>query len=66
MWHSNLPSWVNNMNDRVTLAGFGVAVQTHVGNGWHVLLEEICLNDIKHLLHLTEDQDAVLRERPRG
>lgn len=28
-----------------------------------MLLEQIRLNDVDHLLHLTEDEDSMLRER---
>ena len=31
-----------------------------------MLLEQVGLDDVKHLLHLAEDENAMLRERARG
>lgn len=37
-----------------------VTIKAHIGYGLHMGLEEIRLDDIEHLLHLAEDQNAVL------
>ena len=46
----------------MALVRIRASVEPHVGHGRHVLLEEIRLDDVQHLLHLTEDEHAVLRE----
>jgi hypothetical protein len=36
-------------------------IETHKGDGRHVLREEISFDNVEHLPRLTEDQNAVLR-----
>ena len=55
---------VEGLDYRMTLVGVSGAVETHVRDRGHVLLEQVRLDDIEHLLHLAEDEHTVLRERP--
>jgi hypothetical protein len=41
------------------IGGHG-AVESHVGDGGHVRLEEVLFDNIEHGLHLTEDEHAML------
>lgn len=54
---------IERLHDSVTLGGVGTAVQTHIGDGRHMWLEQILLDNVQHLLHLTEDKDTMLRHR---
>lgn len=54
---------VERLHDRVALLGVRPAIEPHVRHRGHVLLEEVRLDDVEHLLHLAEDEHAVLRER---
>ena len=53
---------VERLHDCVPLARVRTTVETHVRHGRHVRSEEVRLDDVQHLLHLAEDQHAVLRE----
>src|SRR5260221_7491877 len=53
---------VEGLHHRVAFACIGIAVKSHVSNGRHVRFEQIIFNDVKHLLHLTKDEDSMLRE----
>ena len=62
-----IDTWVRveRLYDRMSLVGIGGAVEAHVRNRGHVLLEEVGLDDVEHLLHLAKDEHTVLGERPR-
>lgn len=53
---------VEGLNNGMPFVGIGGTIKSHIGHRWHMLPEEIILNDVDHLLHLTEDQDSMLRE----
>lgn len=53
---------VERLNDRVALLGVRPAVEPHVRHRRHMLLEEVRLDNVEHLLHLAEDEHAMLRE----
>ena len=53
---------IERLNDSMTLVRVSASIQSHVCHGREVLLEEICLDDVQHLLHLTKDQHAMLGE----
>ena len=57
---------VEGLDYRMTLVGVSGAVETHVRDRGHVLLEQVRLDNIEHLLHLAEDEHAMLREGARG
>ena len=44
----------------MTFVGVSGAVETHVRDRGHVLLEQVRLDNIEHLFELTEYQDAML------
>jgi len=51
---------IEGLDDGVPLRRLGVAVQPHVGHRRHVLPEEVVFDDFDHLLHLAEDEHAML------
>ena len=46
---------VERLHNGMALVRIRAPIQTHVSNGRHVLLKKHILNDIQHLLHLTEN-----------
>jgi hypothetical protein len=60
-----IDTWVRveRLDHSMTLAGVSTTIKPHVRDGGHMFVEEVRLDDIEHLLHLAEDQDAVLRKR---
>lgn len=57
---------VERLNYGMTFARISLAVKPHICYGWHVLLEQISFDDVEHLLHLTENENAMLRKRSAG
>ena len=51
---------VERLDDRVSLVRIRAPIQAHVRDRRHVLLEQVGLDYIDHLLHLAEDENAVL------
>lgn len=57
---------VEGLHDSMSLLRVGTSVQAHVRDRRHVVFEEVGLDDVDHLLHLTEDEHAMLRESTAG
>lgn len=51
---------VERLDNGMALLRIRTSIQAHVRDRRHVLLEQVGLDDVDHLLHLTEDEDAVL------
>lgn len=61
-------TWISieGLNDRVPLARLSSSVEAHIRDGRHMRLEQIGLNDIQHLLHLTKDEDTMVGKGRTG
>lgn len=54
---------VERLDYGMTFARISLTIKPHICYGRHVLFEQVCFDDVEHLLHLTENEDAMLRKR---